>query len=106
MCGSMLTGIQWDTIGSGIKAIGLGHRMPALVGGLPVMSAGNTLKVIGKETTDGYRMTTTRTVSGTGTFAREDVAGARARARIDSSGGSNNRSTIEASTGKRYTACA
>jgi len=98
----MVIGIRWDTIGTGIKAIGLGHRMPALVGGLLVMSAGNTLKVTGKEITGGYRMTTTGTVTRTGIFAREDVA----RARIDSSGGSNNRSTIEASTGKRYTTCA
>jgi hypothetical protein len=96
MYGSMLTGIRWDTIGSGIKAIGLGHRMSGLVGGLLVMSAGNTLKVTGKEITGGYRMTTTGTVTGTGIFARKDGAGARVR--IDSSGGSNDRLTIEAST--------
>jgi hypothetical protein len=95
----MLTGIQWDTIGSGIKAIGLGHRMSALVGGLLVISAGNTLKVTGKESVGVYRMTTTRTMTGTGIFER------KARARIDSSGGSNDRLTIEVSTRKRYTPC-
>jgi len=102
----MLIGIRSDTIGSGIKAIGLGHRMPALVGGLLVMSAGNTLKVTGKEIAGGYRMTTIGTVTGTEIFARKNVVGAAAGARIDSSGGSINRSMIEASTGKRYTACA
>jgi hypothetical protein len=101
MYGSMLTGIRWDTIGSGIKAIGLGHRMSALVGGLLVISAGNTLKVTGKESVGVYRMTTTGTMTGTGIFARK----ARARTRINSSGGSNDRLTIEASTRKRYTAC-
>jgi hypothetical protein len=90
MYGSIVIGIRWKTIGDGIKAIGLGHRMPALVGGFLVMSAGNTLKVTGKEITDGYRMTTTGTVTGTGTFARKNGVGAGVGARIDSSGGSNN----------------
>jgi hypothetical protein len=49
--------------------------MPALVGWLLVMSAENSLKVTGKETTGVYRMTTTGTVIGTGTFARMSGAG-------------------------------
>jgi hypothetical protein len=53
MFGSMVTGIRWDTIGTGIEAIGLGLRMLALVGGLLVMSAASTLKVTGKEVVAG-----------------------------------------------------
>jgi len=77
-----------ETIGGGIKAIGLGHRMPALVGWLLVMSAGNTLKVTGKEITGGYRMTTTGTVTGTGIFARKSTVRVGVGATITNSGGS------------------
>jgi len=106
MYGWMVIGIRWETTGSGIKAIGPGHRMSALGGGFLVMSAGNTLKVTGKEIAVGWSIATAGTVTGTEIFARKNVVGAGARARIDSSGGSINRSMIEASTGKRYTACA
>jgi hypothetical protein len=90
----MVIGIRLDNIGTGIKAIGLGHRMPALVGGLLIMSEGNTLKVTGKEIAAGCTMTTTGTMIGTEIIARKSGvavgAGARAKARIASSGGSNN----------------
>jgi len=75
MYGSKVIGIRWETIGSGIKPIGLGHRMLALVGGLLVMSAANSLKVTGKEITGGYRMSTTRTVTETGIFAKRSGVG-------------------------------
>jgi hypothetical protein len=86
----MVIGIRLDTIGTGIKAIGLGHPMLGLVGGLLVMSAGNTLKATGKEIGAGCTMTTTGTVIGSGIIARKNMVGAGARAKIASSGGSNN----------------
>ncbi len=66
--------------------------MPALVGGLLIMSEGNTLKVTGKEIAAGCTMTTTGTMIGTEIIARKSgvAVGAGARARIASSGGSNN----------------
>jgi hypothetical protein len=70
MYGSRVIGIRLDTTGTGIKAIGLGHRMLALVGGDLAMSTGNILKAIGKEITGAYRMTTTGTVTGAGIFVR------------------------------------
>jgi len=66
----MAIGIPMETIGGGIKAIGLGHRISARVGGVLVMSAGNTLKVIGKEIAAGSGMTITGTVIEPGTFVR------------------------------------
>src|SRR5438093_1030460 len=71
----MAIGIPMDTIGSGIKAIGLGHRIWARVGGLLVMSAGNTLTVIGKEIAAGSGMTITGTVIEAGTFVRKTGIG-------------------------------
>ncbi len=73
--GSTAIGIRWDTIGSGIKAIGLGHHIWARVGGVLVMSAGNTLKVIGKEIAAGSGMTITGTVIDFGTIVRENGIG-------------------------------
>jgi hypothetical protein len=84
MYGSMVIGIRLDTIGTGIEATGLAHPMLGLVGGLLVMSAGNTSKATGKEIGAGCTMTTTGTVIGTGIFARK--SGVAVGAKIASSG--------------------
>jgi hypothetical protein len=88
MYGSRVIGIRFDSIGTGIEAIGLGHRMSALVGGVLVMNAGSSLKVTGKAITGGHRMTTTGTVTGTGIFARKSTVRVGVGATIANSGGS------------------
>jgi len=90
MYGSIVIGIRLDTIGTGIEAIGLGHRMPVLVGTLLVMSTGNTLKATGQETAAATRTTTVGTVIETGIIAEKDGVGGT----IASSGGSNNLSCL------------
>jgi hypothetical protein len=87
----MVIGIRWDTIGTGIKAIGLGHRMPALVGTLLVMQKGCISKATGREIAAATRTTTTGTVIGTGIIAREERVAVGAK--IVSSGGSTTDST-------------
>jgi len=95
MHGSTVIGIRWETIGSGIEAIGLERRMLALVGGLLVMSTGNTSKVTGKEIAAGWSITTTGTMIETGIIVRKSgvVAKGGMATRIDSSSASNNRLT-------------
>jgi hypothetical protein len=75
MYGLLVIGIRWETIGSCIKAIGLGRHMPALIGWLLVMSAGSTLKVTGKEIAAEWSITTTGTVIETGIIVRKKGIG-------------------------------
>ncbi len=93
MGGSRVIGIRWATIGSGIEAIGRARHIRAVVGGLLVMSVGNTLKVIGKEIAAGGSITTTGTGIETGIIVRK--SGIRT---MIASSGLNNRFDIYVSS--------
>src|SRR5262249_20816906 len=70
--------------------------MQAVVGGLLVMSAGNTLKVTGKDTAAGWSITTTGTAIETGIIVRKSgirTMIASSRGMIASSRGMNTDST-------------
>jgi hypothetical protein len=79
MYGSMVIGFRWDTIGTGIEAIGLGHRMPVLVGTLLVMNKGCISKATGKETMAATRTTTTGTVIEAGIIGRKSAIARKTR---------------------------
>ena len=78
MYGSMVIGFRWLTIGTGIEAIGLGHRMPVLVGTLLVMNKGCISKATGKETAAATSTTITGTAIGTGIIASTSAGMAEA----------------------------
>jgi hypothetical protein len=96
MNGSIVIGIRLDTIGTGIEAIGLGHRMPALAGTLLVMKKGCISKATGQEIAAGFTMTTTGTVIEAGIIGRKSAIARESgiKTMIASSSGSNNQRTV------------